>query len=143
MSGRSFVDTNVLLYAYDRESGEKHEQAKEIVRVLWETGEGIVSSQVLQEFYVNVTRKIPTPLPRPQARDVIRHYLVWEMVAIDGAMILEASSLEERFKLSFWDALIVVSAQRGGAALLLTEDFHHGRRFADLLIKNPFRQITL
>jgi predicted nucleic acid-binding protein len=143
MNGRSFVDTNILLYAYDREAGEKNRQAKIIIQNLWETGDGILSSQVLEEFYVNVTRKIQTPLKRAEAREVIRHYLVWEVIAIDGAMILEASGLEDRSKLSFWDALIVVSAQRGGAVLLLTEDFHHGRRFSDLLIQNPFRQTSL
>jgi len=139
MNDKVFVDTNILLYAYDKDAGEKHHRAKAAIQNVWETQEGVLSTQVLEEFYVNVTRKIPRPLSRAEAREVIGQYVVWEIVTIDGPMVLEASRVEERSRLSFWDALIVVSAQKGGATLLLSEDFFHGQQLGGLVIQNPFR----
>lgn len=138
MTVKTFVDTNILLYAYDREAGEKHEKARKAVVELWENNGGVLSAQVLEEFYVNVTRKIPKPLTKKQGLELISHYLSWDTVSIHGGMVAEAAQLEERAKISFWDALIVVSAQRSGARLLLTEDFQAGRKFGDLAVKNPF-----
>ncbi len=138
MNDKTFVDTNILLYAHDRDAGEKHKRAKAILQNLWDSRTGMLSTQVLEEFYVNVTRKISKPLSRQKARDVIRQYLVWENVSIDGTTILEASGVEERFKLSFWDALIIVAAKKGRASLLLSEDLHHGQKFQEMHIRNPF-----
>ncbi|HLG22852.1 MAG TPA: PIN domain-containing protein [Candidatus Manganitrophaceae bacterium] len=138
MSGKTFVDTNVLLYAYDRDAGAKHLRAKTILEGLWETRNGVVSVQVLQEFYVNVTRKIPKPLPRRDARRLIEQYLAWEVVSVHGPMILAASEVEEKSKLSFWDALIIAAARKGRASLLLSEDFQDGRKFEGMRIQNPF-----
>ena len=138
MTVKTFVDTNILLYAYDREAGEKHQMARKAVVELWENNGGVLSAQVLEEFYVNVTRKIPKPLTKKQGLELISQYLSWDTVSIHGGMVAEAAQLEERAKISFWDALIVVSAQRSGARLLLTEDFQAGRKFGDLAVKNPF-----
>jgi predicted nucleic acid-binding protein len=138
MTVKTFVDTNILLYAYDREAGEKHQKARKAVVELWENNGGVLSAQVLEEFYVNVTRKIPKPLTKKQGLELISQYLSWDTVSIHGGMVAEAAQLEERAKISFWDALIVVSAQRSGARLLLTEDFQAGRKFGDLAVKNPF-----
>jgi predicted nucleic acid-binding protein len=138
MSVKTFVDTNILLYAYDRDAGEKHQKARKAVVELWENNGGVLSAQVLEEFYVNVTRKIPKPLTKKRGLELISQYLSWDTVSIHGGMVAEAAQLEERAKISFWDALIVVSAQRSGARLLLTEDFQAGRKFGDLTVKNPF-----
>jgi predicted nucleic acid-binding protein len=138
MTVKTFVDTNILLYAYDRDAGEKHQKARKAVGELWENNSGVLSAQVLEEFYVNVTRKIPKPLTKKRGLKLISHYLSWDTVSIHGRMVAEAAQLEERAKISFWDALIVVSAQRSGARLLLTEDFQAGRKFGELVVKNPF-----
>lgn len=138
MSGRVFVDTNVLIYAHDNEAGLKQEKASQVLGELWQSRKGVMSAQVLQEFYVNVTRKIPTPLKRSTARDIIRQYSVWPVVEPDADMIIRASELEERHTLSFWDALIVAAAREAGAAKILTEDLNHGEFIDGVTIENPF-----
>ncbi|NPV04862.1 MAG: PIN domain-containing protein [Syntrophaceae bacterium] len=138
MTGRTFVDTNVLIYAHDLDAGPKHERAAAVVSGLWESRSGILSAQVLQEFYVNVTRKIPKPLAPAAARGVIRNYLVWHVEPGDAASVLLAAELEERYKLSFWDAMIVASASRAGADRILSEDFNHGQVIEGIRIENPF-----
>jgi len=87
MSNRCFVDTNILIYAHDREAGTKHEKAARFLEDLWDQQSGVLSIQVLQEFYVNVTRKIPKPLSRAQARNVIEAYAAW-LLAVNGAATL-------------------------------------------------------
>lgn len=138
MSARVFVDTNVLVYAHDTGADRKREIAAAILRELWETRAGRLSAQVLQEFYVNVTRKIPTPLGRREAREVIASYSPWEVTGVTAVDLVEASEIEERHKLSFWDALIVVAARKAGAAKILTEDMNHGQRIEGVQIENPF-----
>lgn len=139
MPGKIFLDTNILVYAHDLDAGAKHDRAREVVAGLWESGEGIVSVQVLEEFYVNATRKIPTPLGKSEARDIIRQYIVWEPVSVDGDVILEASDIEERYHLSFWDALIIAAAKTGGAPLIFTEDLTHNQVIEGIRIENPLR----
>lgn len=135
----TFVDTNVLLYAHDRTAGRKHQIARALVAGLWGSRTGALSTQVLQEFYVNATRKLPKPLPAPRARMVVSRYSNWMVHCIEPADIIAASELEKRHRQSFWDALVITSAARVGATRLLTEDMQDGRRFADLLIVDPFR----
>jgi predicted nucleic acid-binding protein len=93
---------------------------------------------VLQEFYVNVTRKIPNPLSPASARDVINDYLSWQVVTNTPEIILLASEIQERNMLSFWDALIIAAARQGGAKTILTEDLNHGQLIEDIRIENPF-----
>ena len=138
MNDRRFVDTNVLLYAHDRDAAEKHERAAAVVRGLWETETGVVSVQVLQEFYVNVTRKIPRPLPPAEARAVIRAYRAWRVERPDADTVLHASEIQERNRLSFWDAMIVATAVSSGAATLLSEDLQHGQLIEGVRVENPF-----
>ncbi len=135
----TFIDTNVLVYAYDADAGAKHEAAQSQLLALWHQESGLLSSQVLQEFYVTVTRKLSRPLPRRTAREVVATYRAWPVHRPDVDDLLAASELEERNQLSFWDALIVVSAHRSGARSLLTEDLQDGRRFDDLEVVSPFR----
>ncbi|MFO7688427.1 MAG: PIN domain-containing protein [Desulfobacterales bacterium] len=138
MSGEVFVDTNILIYAHDLDAGDKHAIAANILRHLWETEAGIISTQVLQEFYVNVTRKIPNPLPKSNAREIIQSYLVWPVELNDAKTILTASEFEERYQLSFWDAMIVAAACNAKVEKILTEDLSHGQTIEGIFIENPF-----
>jgi predicted nucleic acid-binding protein len=135
---KNFVDTNVLVYAYDVTAGEKHAVARDILIGLWRSGGGLVSTQILQELYVTLTRKIPRPLRSAEAREIIEDISAWVVIVNDGTSILEAIGLESREKLSFWDALVVVAAARGGAELLLSEDLPNGRIFDGVKVSNPF-----
>lgn len=140
MQGKIFVDTNIIIYAHDLDSGPKHDIATTIIEDLWEEKSGIISTQVLQEFYVNITRKIATPLPPAEARGVIENYLVWH-VELDGPeTILLASEIEERYNLSFWDSMIVAAARNAEAEKILTEDLNPGQIVEGILIENPFSE---
>ena len=140
MSDRVFVDTNILIYAHDIDAGRKHAVAAERVRGLWMSRDGVVSLQVLQELYVNVTRKIPKPLSRKIARELVGSYAAWTVQRLDAADIVDASEIEERHKLSFWDALIVAAARKAMATTLLSEDLSHGQRIEGVRVENPFRK---
>ena len=135
---KAFVDTNILVYAYDRGAGVKHERALKLVEGLWQDGNGAISTQVLQEFYVNVRRKAQQPISPQEARSLIGDYLTWKPIVNDGDAVLEAIDAEGRYKLSFWDALVVVAAQKSGASIIYSEDFNHGRQFGSVRIENPF-----
>lgn len=135
---RAFIDTNVLLYAYDASETEKQPVARALLETLWQERSGTVSTQVLQEFYVTATRKLPRPLTRDEAREIVDLYSAWPVVLIDPTLILGASRVEEEHQLSFWDALILEAARVAGAARLLTEDLQHGRIIEGLRIENPF-----
>ena len=138
MSGKFFVDTNILIYAHDLDAGQKNKISRDIIRDLWENRSGIISTQVLQEFYVNVTRKIENPLRKSQARGVIESYLAWPVELNDVRTVLSASEIEERHMLSFWDAMIVASARKAKAEKIITEDLNHGQEIEGILIENPF-----
>ena len=135
---KTFVDTNVLVYAYDRGAGNKHLQARRAIGQLWDEGTGALSTQVLQEFYVNVRRKSRRPISIRSARSLVADYMVWDPVVNDGTSILEAMDAERRHKISFWDALIVVAAQKCEADVLLSEDFNHGQKYGSVRVVNPF-----
>jgi predicted nucleic acid-binding protein len=134
----TFVDTNVLVYAHDRFETRKQPIAQALLDVLWRTRSGVLSTQVLQEFYVVATRKFDPPMRRGAAREVVALYGEWPIVQVDVALILAASKLEERHAFSFWDALVVEAARRCGATRLLTEDLQAGRRIGGISIENPF-----
>jgi len=133
-----FLDTNLLLYGYDAGSPVKHAVAVRILEGLWKSGTGILSTQVLQEFFVNVTKKIPKPLSVTVGRGIVEDFLKWKIVAIEGRTILRAIDLHETHKYAFWDSLVIQSAIEGGAKWLLSEDFKDGQRIGDLTIRNPF-----
>lgn len=134
----TFVDTNVLLYAHDRSAGMKRDVAARLVADLWGSRRGVMSTQVLQEFYVNATRKLPHPLSASRTRDIISRYSTWPTHRVEPADVLAASVVEKQFRLSFWDALVIVAAGRLGAKLLVSEDMQDGRTIAGVCIKNPF-----
>ncbi len=142
MTAPRFVDSNVLIYAHDRDAGAKHTRAKALLRELWNEGSGCLSAQVLQEFFVNATRKIPQPLPTEEARKVLRAYLPWVRTATDGDMVIRATEIADAWRTSFWDGMILAAAERAGAHELLSEDLQHGQRLVGLVIVNPFLSIV-
>ena len=137
MRGRSFVDTNVLIYAHDTDAGRKHDIAKNVLRELWSEREGVLSMQILQEFYVNVTRKIALPLPKGTARMIVESYRSWCMQTT-AEEITAAFRIEDESQLGFWDALVVASASKSGAVRLLSEDLNAGQTILGVRVENPF-----
>ena len=138
MSAEYFIDTNILVYAHDRDAGDKQKKAASILQELWQTRKAAVSIQVLQEFYVNVTKKIPTPLDRRVAFDIVQQYGNWQLLETDLRLVGDAIDIEKRVRLSFWDSLIVAAAERVGAHTLYTEDLNHGQRIGSVTVCNPF-----
>ena len=134
----AFVDTNILLYAHDRQAGARQAQAAALLISLWENQTGVLSTQILQEFFVNVVRKIKPPLAIPQAREIVRNYSVWVTHDTRPDEIVRASEIMELAGFSFWDSLVIASAERSGAEILYSEDLQHGQRIAGVLIQNPF-----
>jgi predicted nucleic acid-binding protein len=130
-----FVDTNILIYAHDRGAGEKRVRASRVLERLWDQQTGRVSVQVLQEFYVTATQKLNTP--RASAREIVQAYTPWVQHPTTPETILRASELSEWAQLSFWDALIVASAEQVGATQLYTEDLNAGQAIAGVKIINP------
>ena len=137
MSVKTFVDTNVVIYAHDVDAGEKQRFAKGLLQELWTERTGVLSAQVLQEFYINVTRKIKTPLPKNLARLVVTSYAIW-CTETTPAEIAAAFRIEDESQIGFWDALIVSSAVKSGASRILSEDLNAGQRIAGILVENPF-----
>jgi len=137
MNDKVFVDTNVLIYAYDVDAGLKHRISKALLQKLWSERTGVLSMQVLQEFYVNVTRKIPRPITKTSARSIVSSYAVW-CTDTTTAEISTAFRIEDEAKIGFWDALIVAAARKSGAVRILSEDLNAGQSIAGILIENPF-----
>jgi predicted nucleic acid-binding protein len=137
----TFVDTNVLLYAHDTSETAKQPVARALLEELWADRSGVLSTQVLQEFYVVATRKFQPPMRRSEAREIVTLYATWPVVSVDIGLILDAAALEERAQLSFWDALIVEAARRSGATRIVSEDFQAGRRITGIAIENPFATV--
>jgi predicted nucleic acid-binding protein len=139
MRAKCFVDTNVLLYAHDASAGTRHEQARGLISGLWADGGAAISTQVLQEFAVNILRKTASPPSPDVVREWLADYLEWELVVNDGAAVLEALEYQARYQLSFSDALIVQAANTAQAEILYSEDLSHGQQYGCVRVQNPFR----
>ena len=133
-----FVDTNVLVYAYDVEAGEKYRLATRLLENIWRQKNGCVSVQVLQEFYVNITRKSKQSLSAENAKRAIHSFSVWKVFRHDVEDVLAAIDVQQRFQISFWDALVVRSAQRLGCKTLWSEDLSDGQDYDGVKVVNPF-----
>ncbi|MBW2285041.1 MAG: PIN domain-containing protein [Deltaproteobacteria bacterium] len=133
-----FVDTNVFIYSYDVTAGEKHIAAGNIMQDLWNSGLGMTSTQVLQEFFVNVVNKIPKPINGRQAREIVHDLLKWQVVVNTGDTIIGAIDIHLKFGYSFWDSMIIEAAITGGAEFLMSEDLQDGQIIGGVTIKNPF-----
>ncbi len=132
------VDTNVLIYSEDGANPLKRELALTWLSELWRRRTGRISRQVLNEFYVNVTRKIRPPMPVQTARAEVRRYEVWQPWQIDQATIESAWVVESRYGLHYWDCLIVASAQHLGCRYILSEDMAHEQQYGAVKVINPF-----
>lgn len=138
MSGeRCFVDTNLLVYAYDLTAGEKRERARALLSELWDSGQGCLSVQVLQEFFVNVTRKVPKPIDADAAAAVITDLSYWHVHQPGPPDVLAAIDLHRRAGVSFWDAMILRSAVALGCEIVYSEDLNPGQRYDGARVHNP------
>ena len=140
MSDKYFVDTNILMYAHDKAAGEKHERAKALLEELWRDRSGVVSTQVLQELAVNLRKKARKPLDAKGTREVVADYLTWQVVVNGGESVLEALDVEARYRISFWDALVLQAAQASGAVILYSEDLSDGQTYGGVRVLNPFKR---
>jgi predicted nucleic acid-binding protein len=132
-----FVDTNVLVYAHDLSAGEKHTRARDLVRELWQSGEGCLSVQVLQEFYVSITRKVARPLAPDVAARIIGDLAAWRVHCPGVEDVLDAIRLQGRYQISFWDAMILVSAIQLGCQSIWSEDLNVGQVYDTVRVLNP------
>jgi predicted nucleic acid-binding protein len=137
MTETVFIDSNILLYAHDRDAGKKRRIAQNILVQLAVERRGALSMQVLQEFYANATRKLARKLPRHEARDTVEDFAHW-CVETTPEEILLAFEIEDRTHLHFWDALILAAAKKAGASRILSEDWNHGQIVEGIRIENPF-----
>ena len=133
-----FVDTNILVYAHDSSAGQKRSQAKQLLEDIWARRTGCLSVQVLQEFYVTVTRKVEIPLAAEAAAQIIADLSTWDVHAPNPNDVLDAIQIQKRFQLSFWDAMIIASAMNLGCQTLWTEDLNAGQVLDEVTIVNPF-----
>ena len=139
MSDKFFVDTNILVYAHDSTQGVKHERAQALVEALWESGDGILSTQVLQELCINLRRKSSHPLSVEETRRVISEYATWNIVVNTAESVLQALDFESRYQISFWDALIVQAAAICEATIIYSEDLSDGQTYGGVRVVNPLK----
>lgn len=138
---REFVDANVLVYAFDSSAGPKQHEAQQLLGRLWESGTGCLSIQVLQEFFVTVTKKVAKPLPVEDAAARIREFMLWKVFAPTAEDVVTAIGLRTQAKIGFWDAMIVLAAAESGCDVLWTEDLDDGQLLRGVRIRNPFSTI--
>jgi len=137
MSDKYFVDTNILVYAHDRSAGAKHLRAQELIKQIWEAGNGVLSVQVLQELCISLRRNARNPMKLEEIRQLIRDYSTWQVVINTPESVVRALDLEARYKTSFWDALILQAAEEAGATVLYSEDLARGQRYGGVKVVNP------
>ena len=134
-----FVDTKVLISAEDGAEADKQHRALDWIERLWRARSGRLSTQVLNEFYVNVTRKLKPPMPQGDARATVRRFAAgWNPWQIDQATVETAWAMEARHGLQYWDCLVLAAAQHSGCALVLSEDMQHEGRYGAVQVINPF-----
>lgn len=136
---RRFLDTNILVYLFDASAPQKKIRAQELLKQVVSEGSALLSTQVLQEFFVAVTRKLSVPLTHDQAERAVRDLARLPTTQVDAEMILKAIAAMRRYQLSFWDSLIIQGALHGGATILYTEDLQHGQVIETLTVENPFQ----
>ncbi len=135
---RAFVDANVLIYAFDTSAAAKQAAARQLVERLWDEGSGCLSVQVLQEFFVTVTRKVARPLPIDEATERVRELTAWRVFSPSAGDVLAAIDVHTKERISFWDAMIVHAAVESSCDVLWTEDLSHGRVIRGVRVCSPF-----
>ncbi len=133
-----FLDTNILVFAFDRSAGKKHNLASTLVQSCWENENGCLSIQVLQEYYVTVTRKIASPLTHSIVRQIVSDLAQWRLHSPTTSDLLQAIDLQQNYQLAFWDAQVIQSAASLGCKQLLSEDLNHNHLYGSVLVINPF-----
>lgn len=136
MPGRIFLDTNVLVYAQDAGSPAKQRKSRELIAGLASSVDGVISTQVMQEFFVAATRKLG--VPPLAAKGILKTFGVFDIVQVSPALIQEAIDCCVLNELSFWDALILASAASAGCSTVLSEDLNHGQVILGVTVKNPY-----
>lgn len=134
-----FVDTNILVYAHDRSASLKHIRARQLIQDLWDSGTGCTSIQVLQEFYVTVTRKVTHPLSPEIAAQHMADLAAWKIHRPHIGDLLYAIQIQSRFQLSFWDAMIIASANQLECMTVWSEDLSDGQVYDRVRVRNPLR----
>jgi predicted nucleic acid-binding protein len=137
---REFLDANILVYAFDSSAGTKQAAAKQLLTRLWDSGAGCLSVQVLQEFFVTVTRKVAKPLSIDDGAQRVREFAAWRVFAPTADDVLAAIELHQQARITFWDAMIVVAAAQSACDVLWTEDLSDGQRLGGVSISNPFNR---
>ena len=136
--GKFFVDTNLLVYAYDSSAGKKWRTSLEVLSLLWTHRTGVLSTQVIQELFLSLTQKVKNPVLPETAKEIISDILRWPLVVNDGGNILRAIDLQIKYHFSFWDSLILEAAITSKSEFLLSEDFQDGQVIESVTIINPF-----
>jgi len=139
MPDKIFIDTNILVYAHDTSAGIKNTIAKNLIMELWEKKTGCLSIQVMQEFYVTVTQKVPTPMDNTTAIEIIRDLQYWNVHEPQVDDVINAIDIQLRYHLSFWDAMILQSALQLGCNLLWSEVLNPGQIYESVKLINPFQ----
>jgi len=138
MTGRTFVDSNVLVYARDTRDRAKQARAADWLAMLWRARTGRIGIQVLSEYYVTVTRKLRPGLSADEAWDDVRLLMSWRPQPLDEQLLEHGRDIERRFRLSWWDSLVVGAAQLQDCSTLLSEGFQNGMEFDTVVVSNPF-----
>jgi len=138
MTGRTFVDSNVLVYARDTRDRDKQARAADWLAMLWRARTGRIGIQVLSEYYVTVTRKLRPGLSADEAWDDVRLLMSWRPQPLDEQLLEHGRDIERRFRLSWWDSLVVAAAQLQDCSTLLSEGFQNGMEFDTVVVSNPF-----
>ena len=138
MTARIFVDTNILVYVYDVSHSSKQAVASDRLKMLWQQQCGRTSVQVLNELYVTLTRKLAHALRANEAWDIVHALMAWEPQPVDRDLLRCAREIEQRYRIGWWDSLIVAAAQLQHCTVLLSEDLQAGICFGPVRVVNPF-----
>lgn len=133
------MDTNVWVYAHDSSTKAKHDRARTLIERLWSSGEGVLSTRVLQELCVSLRRKTARPLSVEETRRLIEDYSRWGVVVNTAESVLQVLTIESRYRISFWDAQIIQAAGSSGATVLYSEDLTEGQTYGSVRVVNPLR----
>lgn len=140
MSDKAFLDTNILVYSRDAGSGVKQMLAEKLIKHLWESRSGALSVQILNEYFVTVTRKLKPGISPDQAWKDICLLKAWQPISINWRLLERSNQIIQEHSLSWWDAQVVAAAQLANCSLLYTEDLSDGQQFGNVLVINPFTQ---
>ena len=138
MPDKVFLDTNILVYAHDKENPDKRARSQAILFECLRNGTGVISAQVLSEFFVTMTQKVEQPISADRAKKEIVLLSTMATVDIDATLVVEAVNIKERWQLSYWDSLILAAAERAGCGTVYSEDMSDGQHYGSLVVRNPF-----